>query len=214
MTRALQAGRVDAQSGETRSAVIFLHGYGANGADLLGLAQPLGEHLPDTMFLAPDAPEACVGSPMGLQWFPIPWIDGSSEEESRAGMLRAVDDLNAFLDGVMIDEDLLPEQVAVFGFSQGTMMALHVLPGAKTRWRRWWPFRGGFWSRSFWPMRWCAARRCCLSMAIWMTWCRSKAFPRLRRRCRARGGKRSMPISWKAPPMASRPMASRLRWLS
>lgn len=128
MTRALQAGRVEALSGETRSAVIFLHGYGANGADLLGLAQPLGEHLPDTMFLAPDAPEASMASPMGLQWFPIPWIDGSSEEESRAGMMRAVDDLNAFLDGVMVDEDLLPEQVAIFGFSQGTMMALHVLP--------------------------------------------------------------------------------------
>ena len=128
MTRALQAGRVEALSGETRSAVIFLHGYGANGADLRGLAQTLGEHLPDTMFLAPDAPEASMASPMGLQWFPIPWIDGSSEEESRAGMMRAVDDLNAFLDGVMVDEDLLPEQVAIFGFSQGTMMALHVLP--------------------------------------------------------------------------------------
>ena len=56
MTRALQAGRVEPQSGETRSALIFLHGYGANGADLLGLAEPLGEHMPDTLFLAPDAP--------------------------------------------------------------------------------------------------------------------------------------------------------------
>ena len=41
-----------------------------------------GEHMPDTLFLAPDAPEACAGSPMGYQWFPIPWLDGSSEEES------------------------------------------------------------------------------------------------------------------------------------
>ena len=128
MTRALNAGRIEAQSGETRSCVVFLHGYGANGADLLGLADPLADHLPDTMFIAPDAPEDCAGSPMGFQWFPIPWIDGSSEEESRDGMLRAVDDLNAFLDGVMVDEDLLPEQVMVLGFSQGTMMALHVLP--------------------------------------------------------------------------------------
>jgi phospholipase/carboxylesterase len=128
MTRALTAGRREALSGETRSAVIFLHGYGANGADLLGLADPLGEHLPDTMFLSPDAPEECAGSPMGFQWFPIPWIDGSSEEESMAGMARAVADLDAFLDGVMVDEDLLPEQVMVLGFSQGTMMALHVLP--------------------------------------------------------------------------------------
>jgi phospholipase/carboxylesterase len=108
--------------------VIFLHGYGANGADLMGLADPLAEHLPDTMFLSPDAPEDCAGAPMGKQWFPIPWIDGSSEEESRAGLERAADDLNAFLDGVMVDEDLLPEQVMILGFSQGSMMALHVLP--------------------------------------------------------------------------------------
>lgn len=128
MTRALDAQRREPLSGEIRSAVVFLHGYGANAADLIGLADPLGEHLPDTLFIAPDAPEECAGSPMGFQWFPIPWIDGSSEEESRQGMLRAVDDLNAFLDGVMVDEDLLPEQVMVFGFSQGTMMALHVLP--------------------------------------------------------------------------------------
>ena len=128
MTRALQSGRVEPQSGELRSAVIFLHGYGANGADLLGLAEPLAEHMPDTLFLAPDAPEACIGAPMGFQWFPIPWIDGSSEEESRQGLQRAADDLNAFLDGVMVDEDLLPEQVMVVGFSQGTMIALHVLP--------------------------------------------------------------------------------------
>ena len=128
MTRALNAGRKDPLSGEMRSCVVFLHGYGANGADLLGLADPLAEHMPDTLFLAPDAPEDCEGAPKGYQWFRIPWIDGSSEEESRAGLLRATDDLNAFLDGVMVDEDLLPEQVMVLGFSQGTMMALHVLP--------------------------------------------------------------------------------------
>ncbi len=128
MTRALTTGRVEPASGDTRSALIFLHGYGANGDDLLGLAEPLAPHLPDTLFLSPDAPEACAGAPMGFQWFPIPWIDGSSEEESRQGLYRAADDLNAFLDGVMVDEDLLPEQVTVLGFSQGTMMALHVLP--------------------------------------------------------------------------------------
>jgi len=128
MTRVLTAGRKEPLSGETRSAVVFLHGYGANGADLLGLADPLAEHLPDTLFVAPDAPEACAGAPMGFQWFPIPWIDGSSEEESMRGMMAAVDDLNAFLDAFMVDEDLLPEQVVLLGFSQGTMMALHVAP--------------------------------------------------------------------------------------
>lgn len=128
MTRALNSQKRAAISGEMRSAVVFLHGYGANGADLMGLADPLGEHLPDTAFFAPDAPEGCAGAPMGFQWFPIPWIDGSSEEESQDGLERAAHDLNAYLDGIMVDEDLLPEQVMVFGFSQGTMMALHVLP--------------------------------------------------------------------------------------
>ena len=61
MTRVLNAERRAAKSGETRSIVVFLHGYGANGADLLGLADPLGEHLPDTMFVAPDAPENVPG---------------------------------------------------------------------------------------------------------------------------------------------------------
>jgi phospholipase/carboxylesterase len=128
MTRVLNSQRKEAVSGETRSVVVFLHGYGANGADLLGLADPLGEHLPDTLFVAPDAPEGCAGAPMGYQWFPIPWIDGSSEEEAERGMTSAVADLNAFLDALMVDEDVLPEQVVLFGFSQGTMMALHVAP--------------------------------------------------------------------------------------
>ena len=128
MTRVLTAQRREPVSGTTRSVVVFLHGYGANGADLLGLADPLGEHLPDTLFVAPDAPEGVPGYPGGYQWFPIPWIDGSSEEESERGMRQAVADLDAFLDALMVDEDVLPEQVVLFGFSQGTMMALHVAP--------------------------------------------------------------------------------------
>jgi phospholipase/carboxylesterase len=128
MTRVLNAGRKEPISGETKSIVVFLHGYGANGPDLLGLADPLGEHLPDTLFVAPDAPEQVPGLPNGFQWFPIPWIDGSSEEEAERGLLAAADDLNAFLDALMVDEDVLPEQVVLFGFSQGTMMALHVAP--------------------------------------------------------------------------------------
>ena len=101
MTRVLESSRKASKSGEDSSLVIFLHGYGADGADLLGLADPLSEHLPDTVFVAPNAPEQCTGNPMGFQWFPIPWIDGPSEEESRAGLDRAAADLDAFLDGVM-----------------------------------------------------------------------------------------------------------------
>ncbi len=128
MTRVLKSERVAPQSGDVRSIVVFVHGYGANGADLLGLAQPLGEHLPDTLFVAPDAPEAIPMMPNGYQWFPIPWIDGSSEEEAERGLMAAADDFNAFLDALMVDEDVLPEQVVLFGFSQGAMMSLHVAP--------------------------------------------------------------------------------------
>ncbi len=128
MTRVLKSERREPVSGTTKSVVVFLHGYGANGADLIGLADPLGQHMPDTLFVAPDAPEAIPGMPFGLQWFPIPWIDGSSEEESERGLRAAAEDLNAYLDALMVDEDVLPEQVVLFGFSQGTMMALHVAP--------------------------------------------------------------------------------------
>ena len=128
MTRVLNAGRKEPVSGETRSVVVLLHGYGANGADLLGLADVLGEHLPDTMFIAPDAPETVPGAPNGYQWFPIPWMDNSSEEEAERGMEQAFDDLNAFLDALMVDEDLEGEQIVLLGFSQGTMMSLHVGP--------------------------------------------------------------------------------------
>ncbi|SDE61216.1 phospholipase/carboxylesterase [Paracoccus isoporae] len=110
------------------SAVVFLHGYGADGADLLGLADVLGPHLPDTAFFAPDAPERSAGNPFGKQWFPIPWMDGSTEEQARASMAQSVDDINAFLDQVLSSEGIAPARLAVVGFSQGTMMALHVVP--------------------------------------------------------------------------------------
>ncbi|PID35493.1 MAG: phospholipase [Rhodobacterales bacterium] len=128
MTRELKFGRVGAKSGETKSLVVFLHGYGANGADLLGLADPLGPHMPDTTFIAPDAPEACLGAPMGFQWFPVSWIDGSSEEAMVEGAENAHDDIDAFLDQMLEAEGLTPDKLVVFGFSQGAMLALKVLP--------------------------------------------------------------------------------------
>ena len=128
MTRVLESSRKASKSGEDSSLVIFLHGYGADGADLLGLADPLSEHLPDTVFVAPNAPEQCTGNPMGFQWFPIPWIDGSSEEESERGMMQAVEDLSAYIDATMEEEGVSEAETILVGFSQGTMMALHIAP--------------------------------------------------------------------------------------
>lgn len=128
MTRELQFKRRPAASGEAKQVVIFLHGYGADGADLLGLADPLAPHMPDTVFIAPDAPDACAGNPMGFQWFPIPWMDGSSDEEASEGALQAVKDIDAFVDQVMAQEGVGPESLVVFGFSQGAMLALRTLP--------------------------------------------------------------------------------------
>ena len=96
MTRVLNSRRKETISGSTRSVIVFLHGYGANGADLLSIADVLAEHLPDTLFIAPDAPETSPGNPTGYQWFPIPWLDGSSEEEAKLSMEAACSDLNYF----------------------------------------------------------------------------------------------------------------------
>ncbi|SEH65798.1 alpha/beta hydrolase [Paracoccus alkenifer] len=126
MTRELQSGRRGPAQAD--SVVVFLHGYGADGVDLLGLADPLAPHLPRTAFYSPDAPERCRNNPMGFQWFPIPWLDGSTEDEARASMAHAIDDLNGFLDSVLAREGLAADRMVVVGFSQGTMMALHVLP--------------------------------------------------------------------------------------
>lgn len=129
MTRVLNAKRKGpASGGKASSAVVFVHGYGADGSDLLGLADPLGPHMPDTVFYAPDAPERSVANPMGYQWFPIPWIDGSSEDAAQAGLLAAANDFNAFLDEILTNEGLPPEALALVGFSQGTMLSLHVAP--------------------------------------------------------------------------------------
>jgi phospholipase/carboxylesterase len=128
MSKSLEDARRGPAPGTATALVVFLHGYGADGRDLLGLADPLSPHLPGVAFRAPDAPEHCAGNPMGYQWFPIPWIDGSSEEAARSGMASAVSDLNAYLDAVLAEEGLAADRLILFGFSQGTMMALHVAP--------------------------------------------------------------------------------------
>lgn len=114
-----------AASGTADSLVIFLHGYGADGNDLIGLAEPLAPHLPNTRFLAPNAPERCPGNPMGFQWFPIPWLDGTPEPVARVSAARSFGLLDAWLDEVAAG-GIGPERTVIVGFSQGTMMALQV----------------------------------------------------------------------------------------
>jgi len=126
--RDLRFGRKGPAKGQAKSLLVFLHGYGANGADLLGLADVMGPHLPGVAFVAPDAPEQCRGGGFGFQWFPVPWIDGSAQGEADAGLDASTGDLNAFLDARLQDEGLTADRLVLVGFSQGSMMLMHVAP--------------------------------------------------------------------------------------
>lgn len=128
MSRVLRFGRKPALSGQAKSLVVFVHGYGADGADLLGLADVLGPHLPDTAFVAPDAAERLPGAPFGRQWFAIPRFDGSTHAQAAAGLEMATQDLSEFVDQRMAYEGLGPQAVALVGFSQGAMLSLHMAP--------------------------------------------------------------------------------------
>jgi len=105
-----------------RAMVILLHGYGSNGDDLIGLAPHWQGAVPDTVFLSPNAPEPCPGAPGGFQWWPI----GSGSRE--AGARRAAPAIDAFIDAELARYGLAEDRLALVGFSQGTMMALHVGP--------------------------------------------------------------------------------------
>ena len=126
--RELKFGRKGVAPGKAKQLIILVHGYGADGNDLLGLADPLAPHLPEAVFVAPDAPNKCSGNPFGYEWFPIPWLDGSSEELAKEGMTAALLDLNGFIDAQMNAEGVGPAQTLLVGFSQGTMMSLHLAP--------------------------------------------------------------------------------------
>jgi phospholipase/carboxylesterase len=108
-----------------KSLVILLHGYGSNGDDLISLAPYWRDALPATAFVAPNAPEPCPGAPGGFQW----WALTSADRGGRAnGVARAAPVLDAFIDAELARYGLTEAQLALVGFSQGTMMALHVGP--------------------------------------------------------------------------------------
>ena len=103
--------------------VVLLHGYGANGDDLIGLANGWREHLPGAVFVAPDAPESIPGMPGSLQWFALTLRDPS---EYWRGVVAARPVVDRCLDAELARYQLPPERLVLVGFSQGTMLALHV----------------------------------------------------------------------------------------
>lgn len=105
------------------SLVVFLHGYGADGRDLIDLGRLWANYLPDTAFASPHAPQSCDQSPMGRQWFPLSLGDPG---RIYGGVQAAAPALDAFLDAELKRHGLGNERLALVGFSQGTMMALHV----------------------------------------------------------------------------------------
>ncbi|MFK5997449.1 MAG: dienelactone hydrolase family protein [Rhodobacterales bacterium] len=124
----LKAEKQAAKSGRADSLVVFVHGYGADGNDLIGLADPMAEHLQNTTFLSPHAPNVCTMNPMGREWFPIPSMDMTSESFAREIMLKSATQFQHWLDAQMVHEGVTPDRVVLVGFSQGTMMALYVGP--------------------------------------------------------------------------------------
>lgn len=113
-----------AASGNADSLLVLLHGYGADGEDLIGLAEPLASYLPNTRFVAPNAPQRCLNNPAGYQWFPIPWLDGTPEAQAAVQAGQAFAMLDAWLDETA--RNVPAERTVLVGFSQGTMMALQV----------------------------------------------------------------------------------------
>ena len=102
--------------------VVLVHGYGADGQDLIGLAQHWQSLLPAVAFAAPNAPTRVPGG-AGYQWFPISRID---PHEMRKGVEAATPMLEDYLDAELARLGLPPERLALVGFSQGTMLSLHL----------------------------------------------------------------------------------------
>jgi phospholipase/carboxylesterase len=105
-----------------RALVVFLHGLGADGDDLISLAPILEPLLPQTAFVSPHAPYACDMAPMGRQWFSLQDRDPAV---LLAGVSGAAPCLNAFLDAELARLGLGDDRLALVGFSQGAMTALH-----------------------------------------------------------------------------------------
>jgi phospholipase/carboxylesterase len=112
-----------ASGSKPRQLVILLHGLGADGNDLIGLAPVLAQVLPDAEFVSPNAPFPCDMAPYGYQWFSL---QDRSPATILAGVRAAAPVLDAFIDEALESRGLAEKDLALIGFSQGTMMSLYV----------------------------------------------------------------------------------------
>jgi phospholipase/carboxylesterase len=119
----LDGPRLEPRSGVAKQLVIFLHGYGADGNDLIDIGRAWQQILPDAAFVSPHAPRPCGQAPMGREWFPLTFRDPN---ERWTGVNAAAPVLNAFIDAELKRRSLPDSALALVGFSQGTMMSLHV----------------------------------------------------------------------------------------
>jgi phospholipase/carboxylesterase len=119
----LDGPRLSPRSGSARQLIVFLHGYGADGNDLIELGRVWQQILPQAAFVSPHAPEPCGQAPVGRQWFALTFRDPN---ERWVGANKAAPMLERFLDAELARHQLPPSALALVGFSQGTMMALHV----------------------------------------------------------------------------------------
>jgi phospholipase/carboxylesterase len=123
MAAELDGPRLAPHSGPARQLVVFLHGYGADGNDLIEIGRAWQQYLPQAAFASPHAPEPCAGAPTGRQWFGLTFRDPN---ERWRGVTKAAPGLERFLDAELARHQLPATALALVGFSQGTMMALHV----------------------------------------------------------------------------------------
>jgi phospholipase/carboxylesterase len=108
--------------GAARQLVVLFHGYGADGNDLIEIGRAWQQLLPDAAFVSPHAPERCSPAPTGRQWFPLTFRDPN---ERWTGVTKVAPMLERFLDDELKRNNLPAGALALVGFSQGTMLALH-----------------------------------------------------------------------------------------
>jgi phospholipase/carboxylesterase len=119
----LDGPRLSPRSGTAQQLVVFLHGYGADGNDLIEIGKAWQQYLPRAAFVSPHAPEPCGQAPVGRQWFALTFRDPN---ERWLGVNKAAPVVERFIDAELARHKLPPTALALVGFSQGTMMALHV----------------------------------------------------------------------------------------